>query len=153
MRTEAQAQRVHELAVALLERRGIRAQSANFEQYADACEIAAEQVERGRETVAEMLAGAAIGDDATDVVTTEVLARFATRGEFVADLSLDEESFLRAAIAAEQDREQTTLAEARAREERRRVEKGIHPGAVQTVHGEAYCATCDYSLSSGLCKC
>jgi hypothetical protein len=46
-------------------------------------------------------------------------------GRFVSDLSVDEESFLRAAILAEQKRENTVVGEARREGDRRRGERVI----------------------------
>jgi hypothetical protein len=140
MRTEAETDRVHELALALLKRRGIAAEAANYEQVADAYEIAAEAVEHGRETVPEMLAGAAVGSDTPDERTTGVLAKFALDGRFVADLSLDERDLLEAAIAAEAGNSDTDD------------DDGAKPPTVSGPGG-AYCTRCDFLRSSGLCTC
>lgn len=141
MRTTEENAKIDSLARALLERRGIR--EPTFAEYADAAELAAEAVERrGVEcTLAECLGVAAIGDSAPDETLTKVLARHATDGRFVADLSLDEETLLRDVVAAEQAADaRTVLAE-------------DHPGGVEYVHGSPYCGACGYALSSGLCKC
>lgn len=144
MRTEAESERVHELAVGLLRRRGISERDATYGDVAAAYEVVAEACERGASTLAEVLAYGAIGHDATDEITTRVLARHASDGRFVADLSLDEETLLRSAIAAEQAREVDVLEAAHAE---------THSGRVEYVHGAAYCADCGFNLRDHGCRC
>jgi hypothetical protein len=101
MRTETDDKLIHELAVALLKRRGVDPARANYDQYSDAASIAAEAVARGKTTVPEMLAVAALGDTAeTDKKMLKVLSKFASDGRFVADLSLSEQELLEAAVIA-----------------------------------------------------
>ena len=86
MRTERENQRIESLAHALMRRRGIEPTAANYEQVSDAYAIAAEAVEGGKATVAEMLAvGAVSGGVAADESVTRLLAKFATDGRFVAE--------------------------------------------------------------------
>ena len=141
MRSTAENAKIDELARGLLERRGIR--EPTFSEYADAAGLVSEVVEkRGTDiTLAEFLGSAAIGDSTPDATLTEVLAKHAVDGRFVADLSLSEEELLRSAIQAEQAADaRTVLAE-------------DHPGGVEYVHGSRYCRSCGYSLGSGLCHC
>lgn len=143
MRTSAETDRVHELAVALLQRRGIAAEAANYEQVADAYEIAAEAVEHGRTSFPDMLAGAAIrADVAPDEQTTRLLAKFSTEGKFVCDLSLDEQDLLEAAIAAEAGKGDAPDED----------DSDSKPPTVSGVGGP-YCSKCEYSVKSGLCRC
>src|SRR5947209_14636808 len=138
MRTEFENERIHLLAVALLKKRGIAAEHATFEQYADAAEIAAEAVAHGAETVPDMLARAALPADAAtpDESTVGVLAKFASDGKFVADLSITEQEYLAAAIAAEQKTDAVVTAEGSA---------GID------AHG--YCTGCGYNVADFGCQC
>ena len=106
-RSSAQADAVHEMTLELLAKRGIAAERATYDEYVAASEIAAEIVQSDKATLAERLAEVALPADTgtPDVMTTRVLARFAVDGKFVSDLSVTEEEFLEAAIAAEQARE------------------------------------------------
>lgn len=118
MRTEAENTKIHELAVALLKKRGIAAEQATYDQYAEAAEIAAECVAKDGEnaTTAQMLGRASLIGAESDGRMVGTLARFGTDGKFIADLSLTEQELLEAAITAqEQKSAEVIAAEAEAR--------------------------------------
>lgn len=113
MRSESESERVHEIAVALLKKKGIAAERATYDEYADCAAIAAEVVASGKTGAADAVAVAALaGGVHTDARTSRVLARFANDGRFVSDLSISEEEFLAEAIAAELRRDTVVAAEA-----------------------------------------
>jgi hypothetical protein len=116
VRSEQENEKIDQLARAVLQKRGVRAEDANYEQASEAYSVAAEAVARGKTTLAETLAVGAVHDDAgkPDELTLGVLSRFATDGKFVADLSVTEEEFLRAAVKAEQERTQAVGVPSRA---------------------------------------
>jgi len=99
MRTTEQNEKIHELATAILKRRGVA--SPTFAEYADAAEIAADAFDKGKTTLAGVLAVGAIGDGTADAQTVGVLAKFANEGRFVTDHSLGQRDLLEAVIAAE----------------------------------------------------
>ena len=71
--------------------------------------VAAEAVERGRTSTADVLAFAAMdgAEHGGDESVMRVLSRFAMDGKFVGDLSLSEQELLEAAVAA-QEQERST---------------------------------------------
>ena len=108
MRTEKENALIHALAVAILARRGISETAATYEEASEAYEIACEAVVvRGKTTLADTLAVGAVDASAgdPDELTQGLLAKFATRGQFVCGLGIEEEEFLREAIRAEQKRD------------------------------------------------
>jgi hypothetical protein len=123
IRTDTENDAIWLLAGALLRKKGIEPEKATYEQFSEAALVAAEVVaaKGTTATVPDMLAQAALPQGLpTDERTLPLLAKFATDGKFVADLSLSEQEFLNAAIAAERERderetvaaEETILAEA-----------------------------------------
>jgi hypothetical protein len=123
-RTDTENDAIWLLAGALLRKKGVEPEKATYEQFSEAALVAAEVVaaKGTTATVPDMLAHAALPQGLpTDERTLPLLAKFATDGRFVADLSIDERDFLAAAIAAERERderetvaadEDTVLAEA-----------------------------------------
>ena len=74
--------------------------------------VAAEAVERGRTSTADVLAFAAMdgAEHGGDESVMRVLSRFAMDGKFVGDLSLSEQELLEAAVAAQEQERSTPVA-------------------------------------------
>lgn len=78
-----------------------------------------------------------------------MLAKFATDGKFVSDLSITEEEFLREAVAAEQER--SIVAEQPKGSVAAEQPKGVI--VAETINGEQYCRGCGMHLTDYGCVC
>jgi hypothetical protein len=102
-RTQAESEQIHAMTLALLEKKGITAENATYEQYSDAALIASEVIAAGKTSVADAVAHAALPAGLpTDERTVPLLAKFAADGRYISDLSISEKDLLDAAIAAEE---------------------------------------------------
>jgi hypothetical protein len=131
MRSENESERIHLVAVELLKKKGIAAENATFDQYADAAQVACEVVASGKETAAEALAVAALPADlgTPNEATIRALAKLAHQGKFIRDGSVTADEL----VAAVADAEQATT--------------------VAAEGGDEYCPTCGYHLHDYGCQC
>ncbi len=149
MRSTEQNEKIETLACAILKKRGIERAEATYDEFASAATIAAEAVGAGHEDLASVLGYASLpkGFDLNpdDAPMIRTLAKLANDGRFVADLSVDEETFLREAIRAEEARDASGTAAVQATDTRTIV--------AETIHGEAYCRGCGMHIADYGCVC